>query len=84
MALCCYAEANLQLPRSCGCDMVGLNEALIEMKTKFQSALQICTVGTEISECAKAAMAVSAIRFLMKEMGLGQHQPTIMRDPEGQ
>jgi hypothetical protein len=58
--------------------MVGLNGAWIEMKPAFQSTLQICTMGTEISECAKAAMAVLAIRFLMKEMGLGQHQPTII------
>jgi hypothetical protein len=41
----------------------------IEMKTAFQSTLQICTMGTELSECAKAAMAVLAIRFLMREMG---------------
>ena len=78
VALYRYAEANLQLPRSCGCDMVGLNEALIEMETKFQSALQICTVGTELSECANAAMAVLVIRFLKRKMGLGQHQPTII------
>ena len=37
VALCCYAEANLQLPRSCGCYMVGLNGALIEMETEFFS-----------------------------------------------
>ena len=37
VALYCYAEANLQLPRSCGCYMVGLNGALIEMETEFFS-----------------------------------------------
>jgi hypothetical protein len=78
VALYCYAEANLQLPRSCGCYMVGLNGALIEMETEFQSALQICTMGTELSECANAAMAVLVIRFLKRKMGLGQHQPTII------
>ena len=30
-------------------------------------------MGTALSECAKAAMAVLVIRFLMKEMGLGHN-----------
>jgi hypothetical protein len=42
---------------------------LIEMETEFQSALQICTMGTELSECANAAMAVLVIRFLKRKMG---------------
>jgi hypothetical protein len=58
--------------------MVGLNGALIEMETEFQSTLQICTMDTELSECANAAMAVLVIRFLKRKMGLGQHQPTII------
>ena len=70
VALYCYAEANLQLPRSCGCYMVGLNGALIEMETEFfQSALQICTMGTELPGCANEAMAVLVIRFLKRKMG---------------
>jgi hypothetical protein len=56
--------------------MVGLNGAWIEMKTAFQSTLQIGTMGKELSECAKAAMAVLAIRFLMREIIIYQdNQP---------
>jgi hypothetical protein len=33
LELYCYADANLQLPRSRGCYMVGLNGAWIEMKS---------------------------------------------------
>ena len=53
-------------------------EHWLKWKRSFQSALQICTMGTELPGCANEAMAVLVIRFLKRKMGWGQHQPTII------
>ena len=76
--LYCYADANLQVPRSRGCYALMINDAAIELKSQLQTIIQICTAATEITECVRCALGAVAIRNLLEEMGLWQNGATVI------
>jgi hypothetical protein len=76
--LLAYADSSLSLPRSQGCRMVIMNGAVISFTSKRHSTTDDSTAAAELTEQHLCACDVEGLRNLMKEVGLEQHEPTII------
>ncbi len=76
--LLAYADSSLSLPRSQACRMVIMNGAVISFTSKRYSTTDDFTAAAELKEQHLCACDVEGLRNLMKEVGLEQHEPTII------
>ena len=76
--LLAYADSSLSLPRSQGCRMIIMNGAVISFTSKRHSTTDDSTAAAELTEQHLCACDVEGLRNLMKEVGLEQHEPTII------